>query len=903
MSAQTPRNPNRSVPIHQRSSSQPQAPLTIRVVPFTPPRLVSGERAPSQASSHAHAREGSFGDHGDRARDGEKAPQPSERDEDGDMRSDSPGYALSSSSASTLQLANSKGQAVSGATPASTDPGRPRTTPVHQEPSEVTNVTNIAAINAPSLSSPYPVRHDAPGEFPSPSSSSTALPIRPLSRNRNYVAVHSDKTFSLVRQGPPSSIPSEASRSLISPPLSYSSRTSVSSTHEGLSIGAWSEDRPSFGTDTTILDRSFSPNRSTRTTPSPGSSTTQLVADPVASTSSPWNYRMVGGLRKVPKTPDLKHKGSDHQLSSTSQPSTPLPPLPEISVSQVVETPTRTVQAKASFASTGTDSSSVFETTNYEIFGPATSPAQVSSDSLAPPSSSTGSNTNFVVIGESSPVVPGEPSPVNPSYSSRPQTSDSNANYVVLGASSPAPALQLPLPQDPRATYSQESLRVAPLRPGKKSSVESLGYYKQRSRENLRARTGSLKSIQSFSSIISQEAVQAFFAAPILLDIPNLSHPASRGSSSRQQQDSWATLPPPGSSGSNTNSGFRSQPHQRLQMLSSTPHQWSSQLSTVMSESEGSSSRANSRSISGISSNNGNSSGGHARRSSGGWANSLHSRQLPSISSSLAQLEDEEMGSGRSGSLSLSRSPSVERPYPTYSRASPSYARLVRDQDEHGDGLTDLAQISAKPSKSGLSGFFSSTESSGRGLHSRSSSRTNSLTSRANSITSSLPAWARVYYASGERRALGALSIAESGETGSRPGSSNIHGSPSPNTENFPMSLHTARKRPNQVHPPLGQRPFSDSASMDINVVPQNEAWGSTVIRTMKRKTSSIWSPHLRTDRRQSRYSIWEPPSVNWSADSGIMGKRNAQVMLFMVGFLFPFGMSFYSFEITVTAN
>jgi hypothetical protein len=35
---------------------------------------------------------------------------------------------------------------------------------------------------------------------------------------------------------------------------------------------------------------------------------------------------------------------------------------------------------------------------------------------------------------------------------------------------------------------------------------------------------------------------------------------------------------------------------------------------------------------------------------------------------------------------------------------------------------------------------------------------------------------------------------------------------------------------------------------------------------------------------------MWEPPSVNWSAESGILGRRNVQIILFIFGFIFPFG-------------
>jgi hypothetical protein len=65
------------------------------------------------------------------------------------------------------------------------------------------------------------------------------------------------------------------------------------------------------------------------------------------------------------------------------------------------------------------------------------------------------------------------------------------------------------------------------------------------------------------------------------------------------------------------------------------------------------------------------------------------------------------------------------------------------------------------------------------------------------------------------------------------------------------------------------------------------------IFRSLKQKTSSIWSPHLQPDRRATRYSVWDPPSVSWSADSGILGKRNAQVVLFILGFIFPLGKLF----------
>lgn len=145
----------------------------------------------------------------------------------------------------------------------------------------------------------------------------------------------------------------------------------------------------------------------------------------------------------------------------------------------------------------------------------------------------------------------------------------------------------------------------------------------------------------------------------------------------------------------------------------------------------------------------------------------------------------------------------------------------------------------------------------------------------------------RVYYGSGERRFLGPSSASASDAGDSRPGSSGFHTGGSPNTDHFPLPIYTSRRRANHVVPPADHRPFSDSAEMDITTVP-HEDYG--IFRTLKRKTSSIWSPHLRADRRAGGYSVWDPPSVSWSADNGLLGKRNVQVVLFIIGFIFPFG-------------
>lgn len=689
MSAQP--NRNRPAPLNQRSQSQNNT-LAIRVVPYTPPRIQpDGLAADQQPSPLRHATGGSYGVcDDDQPSNGENASRAREGGGGKERHANAPGFALSSASSPALPLVGPDDEGVSGS---SDDALRPFPSPVLVSPSELGRRTTTD----PALHNPLP--HP-----------------RPLSRNRNFVAIHSDKTFSLVPRGTQSNSPR---RSVISPPLSYSSRGS--SSNDRPSIGTWSEGRPSSpltSTSATIPDRSLSPS-----SPSPSSSTTQLAEDPI--TSSPWNYRMLGGLRKVPKTPDLKQKTKRRPTSPTSD--SPLSPLPEIPTSsQEIDTASRSVVPRPSFASTQTRSTTS-ETTNYKVYGH--SPAPISSDSLDPPSSN---NSNYEILGESSPPAPLSSSPPGSSDSS-------NENYVLHGDPSPSPSQSLvAVTRKPRPTYSQESLIVPPLRPAKKISYEDFGYYKQRSRAKLRARAGSVKtitSIKSISSVISQEAAQSFLAAPILLNLQGASSSHSTtGDSSTQLQtkDSWEALPPAvGSSDGQSSSPSPSiSPPQRIQMIQSHPHLWSSQLSTVMSESDPESSHGHSRSASY------NSTGhvaGHRRRSSAGWGGSMHSRQPQSMSSASPTPLDE----GPEDAGSISQSGSIERPQPAYARAGPSGLRMVRDQDEHGDGLADLREMSQHPSRFGLSGFFGSSDSSGRNIHSSGSSRANSLNSGL------IPAWAR----------------------------------------------------------------------------------------------------------------------------------------------------------------
>ncbi|KAL2020265.1 hypothetical protein VTK56DRAFT_8589 [Thermocarpiscus australiensis] len=839
-------------PLHQRSNSQNDKP-GIRIVPYTPPRLDPDERTPSQASSRDNASSRRSGTYDNQiSSSAGHAKRSSWRAEVTESHAGRPGPALASPTTSGFSLARPRDGRVSGvkpvASPSSSGPAGP-TTHRLRSPSDVsTHVTAVDASSSSALRSR--LEHS-----PSPVSATSQRP-RPLSRRRNFIAVNSDnKTFSLVRDVPPPNVSGSLTGSLTSPPLSYASRSP--SAQDRSSSDVWSDgcaSTPSTGASTVIPDQSFSELPSF-TPPSRASSTTPLADDRI--TSSPSSYHIVGGLRKVPKSPETEPKQRPHDTPASAS-ETVLAPLPEAAAAEDEEgTPTRTVVPKASFASAASDQTidTVSESTNYKVYGPV-STAQQSSDSLV---FNSASPSNWEALGQSSP-----PSAFPSSPPAVPHANDEN--YILHGAPSVSPSSSLvTVSRKPRSTYSQESLVVAPLRPIKKKSQERFGYYKQRSRETLRSRTGSVQSLRSISSIItSQDPSQAFLTAPVLLNLTPSTTRVARGGEAggASQRFPWSAPRAPGSSSSNAPSAITHRPPPP--MIQAHPHQWSSQLSTVMSESEGGSDGDPARSVSPLSDD----SGHHRRRSSAGWVSSMHSRQMPSISSSLAgQLEE---------ATATSAGDSLHRPQQSYSRAGPSQIRLVRDQDEHGDGLTELGH---QPSRTGLSGFFSNGSS--RNIHSSSSSR-------ANSFTSSIPAWARVYYGSGERRWLGRsasfLTVSDSGS--SRPASAALPGSESPNVDNFPQVIYSPRKRPREVRPNSSRRPVSKRASMEIAPAPPAQDY--RVFRSLKQKTSSIWSPHLQPDRRASRYSVWDPPSVTWSTDSGVLGKRNAQVLLFILGFIFP---------------
>ncbi|KUJ11788.1 uncharacterized protein LY89DRAFT_234471 [Mollisia scopiformis] len=655
--------------------------------------------------------------------------------------------------------------------------------------------TTKAQAASSSSGSPVITTH-TPHQPPQYGNSATGSPIsRPKPLPRKRLHIHSDnKTFSLLQddsqsvQDDSKSLSSKhrSSDSLLSDPSNAGSRRN--------SIGSCVPGPHSPVVPTTPAPQNKQP----------------ISADPIS--NSPWNYQLVGGLRKVPKTPDLKQKAA-----TTSD--SPLPPLPETSDGPPALS--HDLSTKPSFQSTETTNS---EHTNYKVYAGSES----SSEPIFHPPSI---DDNYQVIGSPSPTS---------SIIYRPQTAaseDENENYQLHGDPSPSTSfVNLP----PPGRYSQESLVVPPLRPRARRSNENLGYYKSRSRESLR--TGSLTSISTVLS--QQEALRAIVGSGSLIQLPIL----------KQKPEGPSSWENP------------LRLHPARSHMNEHPHQWSSQLSTVLSVSDGGTDR-------------GSRSWSDGRISSGfPSSTSRHSRQMLSISSSMAQEE------------TISRSESIEPPTPAFVQNgqrhhSSSSIGIVSNQDEFGDGITDMQDLNlrTRPSRSRLSGFFSISDNG------RTNTMRSTTSSRANSLLgNSIPTWAKLYYGSGERRYLGAPGSSTEG-TDSR---SNSFRTGSPNTDHFPLSIYSPRRRPREVNP----RDINRSArgSLEISPAPQLGSDGRLIhdphagrFRTWS--MSSIWSPHLRLDRRATRRSVWEPPSINWSTEGGMFGRRNIQIVMFIAGFVFPF--------------
>ncbi|MCJ1400386.1 hypothetical protein MMC11_003591 [Xylographa trunciseda] len=260
-------------------------------------------------------------------------------------------------------------------------------------------------------------------------------------------------------------------------------------------------------------------------------------------------------------------------------------------------------------------------------------------------------------------------------------------------------------------------------------------------------------------------------------------------------------------------------------------------------------------------------------------------QRITSISSSLAV----------DGSPVSSYYPPV--PQPTVFAGSRDVTNsTIRVVNEEGDDISDLPT----PILRGQTSSFFNLPSAERG-QSRSSLHSMNRTgagSRGSFLRDSIPAWARYFHRHGNRQSAQTnygeantdsnkrIYYAQEGRnlrpvTASEPAESRppTHDSQS----SFPYGIFRSRTRPREIN--TGS---SNHDSMAIMPVPNPEV----VVElhgSPRRKISPSWSPHLWHDRRSAanRRTIFIAPSLDEAAEGQAFTRRNVQIWLFILGFIF----------------
>ncbi|KAK2933935.1 hypothetical protein FoTM2_005179 [Fusarium oxysporum f. sp. vasinfectum] len=433
-------SPSSSLPrkaLHERSNSQNNSQnnrLGIRVVPYSPPRVASDGTVTSKTVTYADA---------STETDSELAQTHGSPTHSSDSQFETPSPSLQ----------------------------RARTRSIVLSPSPLKRPTRYPSSEFDQNPAPWLPHYDTDADDHTsyasrPPSREPSTSPRPPSRKR-VINVHADKTFSILPQDASMSSRVESLWSL--PHLSPPSRPASPMTP--------------------LTERNAS---SPVISPRPRDPST-----PDNSNSSPWNYRLFGGLRKVPKTPDVKQK---QPQSRDAPPELPLPTLPEVDLPVHEADPSsQWLTQKTSFQSSLSEQtrSTFSERTNVKTYG-FSSPMNVADLNSLPPSSI---HSNIELLGD--------PSSAEASLhiSTRPQTEDSNVNVVTYGGHSASSSV-VAVRNRVRPEFSQESLIVPPLQPRKRRSSDSFALAKSRSRETLRSRSA---SITSLSTIFTQEATRALF--------------------------------------------------------------------------------------------------------------------------------------------------------------------------------------------------------------------------------------------------------------------------------------------------------------------------------------------------------------------------------------------------------
>lgn len=206
--------------------------------------------------------------------------------------------------------------------------------------------------------------------------------------------------------------------------------------------------------------------------------------------------------------------------------------------------------------------------------------------------------------------------------------------------------------------------------------------------------------------------------------------------------------------------------------------------------------------------------------------------------------------------------PSIAEQQQQQRDATASTIRMVSESD---DNVTDL--LSPIPGSRG-SAYYSIL--SGGSRNKRKSLPQARPTSKGSFFRDSIPAWAKLYYA----RSNSALALSDGRQDANPMASSE--------------SLNVRRTRPK---PKASAQVQTDTDSSAIGSVPQVGAVLAQVQEEPRQPVSQLWSPHLWQDRRNvgQRRTFFKAPSLDEHAE-GPFSRRNAQVLLFTIGFIFPLG-------------
>ncbi|KAF2878172.1 hypothetical protein BDV95DRAFT_624725 [Massariosphaeria phaeospora] len=295
-------------------------------------------------------------------------------------------------------------------------------------------------------------------------------------------------------------------------------------------------------------------------------------------------------------------------------------------------------------------------------------------------------------------------------------------------------------------------------------------------------------------------------------------------------------------------------------------HQWSSQLSTIPSESERGSHSIERRSqfSEGASGSQPRSHDDHA-----GNGREYVPKRRQTISS---------ISSSDNVSSAVTESSAV--PLPLFSPITRPSDK-GRESDEHHDTISPLQ---SPPLRLKRSGFLRRHDSDSRSNSSRPGSAQSDLSTF---VASTIPAWARVYYRRGERSSMGAPDSATESSDSLRVPTAHSGRTNTPSDFNFPLSIYRPRNRPHE------RTSQPDMVSIYSGPVEQE----IYVIGPHRRPMTEPFTPRLRQDRRSTaRLSAWKAPSFDDSLGTLFFSRQNRQIWMFCLGFIFPFAWMIASF-------